>query len=89
MTGRGNFNFLGVEVEPGGRVKTQLELGDGPAGNDRNIPVYIMNGEKPGPVLALVAGVHGDELNGVSVVHHLIHGDDHIAGTDDDFISLF
>ena len=33
------------------------------------------------------AGIHGDELNGVSVVHHLIHGDDHIANTDDDTIN--
>ena len=88
MTGSGTFDFSGVKVEPGSRSETQLDLGDGPTGNSRSIPVYIMNGEKPGPVLALIAGVHGDELNGVSVVHHLIHGDDHIAGTEDDIIDL-
>ena len=87
MADRNSFHFQGTEIAPGTGVEVSLELGDGPAGNPRNIPVYIIHGTKPGPVLALTAGIHGDELNGVSVVHHLIHGDDHIAGTDDDRIS--
>ena len=87
MADRNSFHFQGTEIPPGTGVEVSLELGDGPAGNPRNIPVYIIHGTKPGPVLALTAGIHGDELNGVSVIHHLIHGDDHIAGTDDDRIS--
>ena len=82
-----SFHFEGVEITPGTGKEVSLELGDGPAGNPRSIPVYIIHGTKPGPVLALTAGIHGDELNGVSVAHHLIHGDDHIAGTEDDRIS--
>jgi len=82
-----SFHFEGAEIAPGTGKEVSLELGDGPAGNPRSIPVYIIHGTKPGPVLALTAGIHGDELNGVSVAHHLIHGDDHIAGTDDDRIS--
>nr|AIE95590.1 putative deacylase [uncultured marine group II/III euryarchaeote AD1000_68_A10] len=87
MADSDSFHFEGTEIAPGTGAEVSLELGDGPAGNPRNIPVYIIHGTKPGPVLALTAGIHGDELNGVSVVHHLIHGDDHIAGTDDDRIS--
>lgn len=87
MADRNSFHFEGTEITPGTGVEVSLELGDGPAGNPRNIPVYIIHGTKPGPVLALTAGIHGDELNGVSVVHHLIHGDDHVAGTEDDRIS--
>ena len=81
-----SFHFEGAEIAPGTGQEVSLELGDGPAGNPRSIPVYIIHGTKPGPVLAITAGIHGDELNGVSVAHHLIHGDDHIAGTDDDRI---
>ena len=81
-----SFHFQGTEIVPGTGVEVSLELGDGPAGNPRSIPVYVLHGTKPGPVLGLVAGIHGDELNGVSVVHHLIHGDDHIANTEDDAI---
>ena len=82
-----SFHFEGTEIAPGTGKEVSLDLGDGPAGNPRSIPVYIIHGTRPGPVLALTAGIHGDELNGVSVAHHLIHGDDHIAGTDDDRIS--
>ena len=65
-----SFHFEGVEITPGTGKEVSLELGDGPAGNPRSIPVYIIHGTKPGPVLALTAGIHGDELNGVSVAHH-------------------
>ena len=82
-----SFHFEGTEIAPGTGKEVSLNLGDGPAGNPRSMPVYIIHGTRPGPVLALTAGIHGDELNGVSVAHHLIHGDDHIAGTDDDRIS--
>jgi len=82
-----SFHFEGTEIAPGTGKEVSLNLGDGPAGNTRSMPVYIIHGTRPGPVLALTAGIHGDELNGVSVAHHLIHGDDHIAGTDDDRIS--
>ena len=82
-----SFHFGGTEIPPGTGVEVSLELGDGPAGNPRSIPVYVLHGSKPGPVLGLIAGIHGDELNGVSVVHHLIHGDDHIANTEDDTIN--
>lgn len=88
MSGGEIFHFAGSKIAPGSGGEVSLDLGDGPAGNPRSIPVYIMNGAKKGPVLALTAGVHGDELNGVSVVHHLIHGDDHITGTTDDRINL-
>ena len=82
-----SFHFEGTEIAPGTGKEVSLDLGDGPAGNPRSIPVYVIHGTRPGPVLALIAGIHGDELNGVSVAHHLIHGDDHIAGTEDDRIS--
>lgn len=88
MPEAGAFTFGDLTVAPGSGAEARLDLGDGPAGNPRSIPVYILHGRREGPVLGLVAGVHGDELNGVSVVHHLIHGDDHIAGTADDRIDL-
>ena len=88
MGADGSFHFGTLDIAPGERAQTTLNLGDGPTGYPRNIPVYIMHGAHPGPVLALTAGIHGDELNGVSVVHHLIHGDDHIAGTTDDMLDL-
>ncbi|WP_417459760.1 succinylglutamate desuccinylase/aspartoacylase family protein [Kordiimonas sp.] len=36
------------------------------------VPVIVMKGEKPGKQLLLTAAVHGDELNGIRVIHRLL-----------------
>lgn len=36
------------------------------------VPVVVLSGTKSGPRLLLVAGMHGDELNGIDVIHQLI-----------------
>ena len=36
------------------------------------IPVKVVNGRKPGPVLFVSAAVHGDELNGVEIISRLL-----------------
>jgi uncharacterized protein len=35
------------------------------------VPVIVVRGAKPGPRLLLTAGIHGDELNGIAVIHDL------------------
>ena len=39
------------------------------------VPVIVVRGTRPGPKLLITAGIHGDELNGIAVIHRL-------AGTD-------
>lgn len=63
-----------------------FRLEDTPAGTQRNywlkiisdgfanpicIPLIVARGKEPGPVLGLTAAVHGNELNGISVVQRL------------------
>ncbi|MCB9555896.1 MAG: succinylglutamate desuccinylase/aspartoacylase family protein [Deltaproteobacteria bacterium] len=36
-----------------------------------SVPVIVMRGSRPGPVLGLTSALHGNELNGISVVHRL------------------
>src|SRR5262245_23798825 len=45
-----------------------------PAGSDAalSIPVVVVNGEKPGPVLAIVSGAHGTEYASIIAVERLI-----------------
>src|SRR6202140_27227 len=47
---------------------------DVPAGSDAatRIPVIIVNGSKPGPVLALVSGAHGTEYTSIIALEKLI-----------------
>lgn len=35
------------------------------------IPVIVIRGARPGPRLLLTAAIHGDELNGIAVIHRL------------------
>jgi uncharacterized protein len=56
---------------PGQKSTGYLEV---PAGVDAatKIPVVVVNGEKPGPVLALVSGAHGTEYTSIIAIEKLI-----------------
>ena len=47
------------------------------------VPVIVVKGARPGPKLLLTAAIHGDELNGIDVIHQLVAGLDpaQMAGT--------
>lgn len=47
------------------------------------IPVMVMRGKKDGPVLGITAAVHGNELNGISVIQRLFNevSVDELSGT--------
>ncbi len=37
------------------------------------IPVYVFRSKNPGPTLLLLAGMHGDEINGIEIIRKLIN----------------
>ena len=55
-----NFTVGTITAAPGARASGFLEVPPGSDGGTR-IPVTLIHGAKPGPVLALVAGTHGYE----------------------------
>ncbi|HKW88570.1 MAG TPA: M14 family metallopeptidase [Candidatus Acidoferrales bacterium] len=67
---------------PGQKATGFIEV---PAGADAalQIPVVVVNGAKPGPVLSIVAGTHGTEYATIIAVERLIHELDpaEISGT--------
>ncbi len=74
---------VGTAASPRGQVARGAI--DVPAGVDAalTIPVAVVNGEKPGPVLAIVSGAHGTEYASIIAVERLIQRlDPHaISGT--------
>jgi len=59
-----------------------FRCGDTAGGQGWYTPVVVVRGAKPGPRLLLTAGVHGDELNGIAVIHRLATTDPNaLAGT--------
>ena len=43
-----------------------------PSGTRINIQAHVFRSPKPGPTVLIMAGVHGDEINGVEIVRRLI-----------------
>ncbi len=58
----------GAAAQPGKR-SFFLELGRPGSGEQFGLPVLWANGAKPGQTLVVIAGVHGDELEGVQAIH--------------------
>lgn len=65
------FTVGPVTAQPGTLASGELAIEPGPADAGTRIPVSIIHGSKPGPVLALVAGVHGQEYTPVLALQRL------------------
>src|SRR5690349_4295518 len=45
-----------------------------PTGAKMEIPVYIFRSKKEGPSVLFMAGMHGDETNGIEIMRNLLKG---------------
>jgi uncharacterized protein len=65
--------FLGGKATPAGSVSTvELRISRLSTHTEISLPVRVFHGAKPGPVLFISAGVHGDEIIGVEIIRRLI-----------------
>jgi predicted deacylase len=69
-----NRMFLvgGKALKPGKSFQVSLNIARLPSRTPIEIPVFISSGSTVEPVLLLLAGLHGDEVNGVEIVRRLI-----------------
>lgn len=67
------FTFQGGAVRPGETQNFRYTVSETYLGDPVRIPVTIINGERPGPVVFLSAAAHGDELNGIEVVREVAY----------------
>jgi hypothetical protein len=76
------FRYDG-EVRPGEKRHLRYEVGETYLGDPVEVPVTVVNGDRPGPRVFVVAAVHGDELNGVKVAQEVARRYDpaDLAGT--------
>jgi predicted deacylase len=70
---RENISFLGVEIKRGESRCLQFDVAKLHTRNSIKVPIFIERAKKDGPVLLLLGGVHGDEINGVEIVRRIIH----------------
>lgn len=63
---------LDVESLPTDAVSRLLvEVAHGPLGGALRLPMLVARGARPGPVFGLTAALHGNEINGIPVMHQL------------------
>lgn len=64
---------LGELTEKRGSISNYwLEMGSDNYGNPIQIPIIHIQGAKGGTTLGLTAAIHGDELNGIGIIHQLV-----------------
>jgi len=66
------LTLLGVKIKRGDSVCLQFDVAKLHTRNSIKVPIFIERGKKDGPVLLLLGGVHGDEINGVEIVRRII-----------------
>jgi len=64
--------FLRKRIKPGEMRTIKLPLLDVDMGDSWPIPVTVFHGVRPGPVVTIIGGTHGDELTGPSACTNLL-----------------
>lgn len=67
------LEIAGHTVAPGKTARFWVDLANtvGASGRTLDALVVVTRGTRPGPTLCVIAGVHGDELNGVEIAHRI------------------
>lgn len=60
------------EILPGESATVNINVGRLPSGTRINMPTHVFRSEKAGPTLLILAGVHGDEINGIEVIRRCV-----------------
>jgi len=72
MKKRKPFELLGHSIAPGKTTRLTLEVAKLHTNTPIQIPVIVSHANKTGPTLLLLAGLHGDEINGIETVRQIV-----------------
>ena len=66
------MTILGQEILPGKGYQLNMNMAKLHTHTPVQVPVFVERAKKEGPVLLLMAGMHGDEINGIEIVRRII-----------------
>jgi predicted deacylase len=77
------MTIMGQEILPGKNVQLNLNVARLHTHTPIQVPVFVNRAKSDGPTVLLMAGVHGDEINGIEIVRRIIKNgfNQPIAGT--------
>lgn len=67
-----DFVIGGENIKPGEFREIDINIARLPSHTQIDTPMYIYRAKKEGPTLALMAGMHGDEINGMEIVRRVL-----------------
>ncbi len=69
--------IAGQPIRPGEFREININIARLPSRTQIDTPIYVYRAPVDGPVLALTAGMHGDEINGMEIVRRIIDAGHH------------
>ncbi|MBX2940818.1 MAG: succinylglutamate desuccinylase/aspartoacylase family protein [Cyclobacteriaceae bacterium] len=69
------IKIAGQEIKPGESKEIDIKIARLPSHTQIDTPIFVHRALEDGPVLALMAGMHGDEINGVEIVRRILDSD--------------
>lgn len=67
-----DFIIQNQEIKPGENTVIRLNVARLPSDTKIHLNINVYRSENPGPTMLVLAGVHGDEINGVEIVRRTI-----------------
>jgi predicted deacylase len=67
-----SVHLVGNSVAPGRRASLDLPVAELPTGTWLSVPVEVVCGVERGPSIWLSATIHGEELNGLEIIHRVL-----------------
>lgn len=68
-----SLTLNGEKIARGQTCDMRLKISESYVGNPVELPVHVVRAAKRGPILAVIAAIHGDEINGTGIIHELIY----------------
>lgn len=72
MQYRKNIHINDQLIKAGERKVINLQIARLIAGTEIDLPIHVFRSKKPGPVILLSGGLHGDEINGIEIIRRMI-----------------
>ncbi len=66
------MKIAGTTIPPESFKQLNLDIARLPSRTKIDIPIFVQNSQADGPVLLLMAGLHGDEINGIEIVRKVL-----------------
>lgn len=62
----------GKKILPGTQNRVKANIARLASGTIIDLPIYVYRSAKPGPVVLLSGGLHGDEVNGIEIIRRMV-----------------